>query len=1121
MSAIINQFVEGKRKMKRINFSDPEARREILSKEGLKSNLFVEASAGSGKTTSLVNRMVALVENGVAVDKICTITFTVAAADEFFSRFQELLSRRTIDNPNDPSVKDLGPTTEESRKKCLEALNNIDLCFNGTMDSFCNMVAHELPNELNLPSDAQVISEEERDAIIKEEYYEVLKNDKHPLYPLAGEFQRAFKNPFSAFSFGIKAIFDYRDFEVVFAKNLLNSSANHMLDNQIDELLNVCSLVKNDGFDNVSQGNKEALSDITSIIKFGTLLYDWKRYPQVILGCVKHISESIKFGNGVEGTMLEQSYLVRKAKSFVFNQDVIDLAKYIGDTINEYLFQLIFAFTLEMRKEIIQRMKDSGHFTFFDFLYYLTNEFKKSCAGDRELINHVFERHSHFLIDESQDTNPMQTEMFFYLTSTVKTDDWTKAEPKEGSLFIVGDPKQSIYGFRDADVNAFNKTKEIFKNKDELIYLTKNYRSNIIVKEWFNKMMNHVLEDGSTPLEHKDIPIKADDKEGLKRELLESNKDISFNGVYYYLTSKAIKEDAERVADLINEIVDNDNYKIIAKRVPDENEPARKIDYKDILVITYRKGVDPYFEAFAKADIPFMADAKIFFNRSESLLALLKLLYLMFEPYKAQRFLDVATDLYGLNTDDIVQMKVDGFNLDISSLLNDEGELVEFTKEEHRTIVERLNELYVRTRGMTISSTLLYLLSNKDYLFIDKTDAKFLEYAYFVMELIKQKENDGSISSFSEADSFIQSILDDKSGVERAMKFTKDVNQVKISNLHKVKGLQAPVVILAGPCVSRKACVKYVDRENKKLYFSELFEKIDQYTINYGKSTLYSSEMKKAEEDLLSERGRLEYVAATRAEGVLIIGKPDEALTSSYMNPWEHLLHDPDLESVPNRESDVKELEEKDIDEVLRNFSSDINNDSNESSYQVKNPSGARIKSTITNVDTVKESDDDYSNKAFIGTLVHRLLECIVTSKNKYNIDELIAQLHEEYPSIEDYSPLLKYIGHQFTNGGFEQIGNAVSQDLFAVLMNADDVMCELPFAYKDDKGINIISGTIDCLYKDKAGWHIIDYKTNVEGDVSTLEDEYRIQLNTYMHALKKFAKGEKVVDAHIYHIDV
>ena len=63
----------------------------------LKRNYFVEASAGSGKTTSLVYRMVALVESGVPVDKICTITCTKAAANEFFERFQKLLSIRSGD----------------------------------------------------------------------------------------------------------------------------------------------------------------------------------------------------------------------------------------------------------------------------------------------------------------------------------------------------------------------------------------------------------------------------------------------------------------------------------------------------------------------------------------------------------------------------------------------------------------------------------------------------------------------------------------------------------------------------------------------------------------------------------------------------------------------------------------------------------------------------------------------------------------------------------------------------------------------------------------------------------------------------------------------------------------
>ena len=117
--------------MKRINYSDSEARRAIST--DIDHNLFVEASAGSGKTTSLVNRMVALIEHGVPIEQICTITFTIAAADEFFSRFQELLSRRMIDNPNDESIRDLGVTTPESRKRCEEALKNIDLCFTGTM----------------------------------------------------------------------------------------------------------------------------------------------------------------------------------------------------------------------------------------------------------------------------------------------------------------------------------------------------------------------------------------------------------------------------------------------------------------------------------------------------------------------------------------------------------------------------------------------------------------------------------------------------------------------------------------------------------------------------------------------------------------------------------------------------------------------------------------------------------------------------------------------------------------------------------------------------------------------------------------------------------------------------
>ena len=70
--------------------ADAEARRRI--REDIGTSFFVEAGAGSGKTTELVNRMAAMVESGIPVEKICAITFTVAASREFFNRFQKKLA---------------------------------------------------------------------------------------------------------------------------------------------------------------------------------------------------------------------------------------------------------------------------------------------------------------------------------------------------------------------------------------------------------------------------------------------------------------------------------------------------------------------------------------------------------------------------------------------------------------------------------------------------------------------------------------------------------------------------------------------------------------------------------------------------------------------------------------------------------------------------------------------------------------------------------------------------------------------------------------------------------------------------------------------------------------------
>ena len=139
--------------------TDAQARALIIN--DIESNLFVEAGAGSGKTTMLVERMVAMVEKGLPVEKINT-----AAANEFYERFQKrLIERSKIPSSFKGSDHELPKPTVESAKRCQEALAGIDLCFMGTIDAFCNMILSEHPNEADIPSDARLISEREEKEI--------------------------------------------------------------------------------------------------------------------------------------------------------------------------------------------------------------------------------------------------------------------------------------------------------------------------------------------------------------------------------------------------------------------------------------------------------------------------------------------------------------------------------------------------------------------------------------------------------------------------------------------------------------------------------------------------------------------------------------------------------------------------------------------------------------------------------------------------------------------------------------------------------------------------------------------------------------------------------------------
>ena len=150
------------------------------------------------------------------------------------------------------------------------------------------------------------------------------------------------------------------------------------------------------------------------------------------------------------------------------------------------------------------------------------------------------------------------------------------------------------------------------------------------------------------------------------------------------------------------------------------------------------------------------------------------------------------------------------------------------------------------------------------------------------------------------------------------------------------------------------------------------------------------------------------------------------------------------------------------------------------------------------------------------GTAVHRLMEVLVSSGNRADLEaavsEIISDYGEEAAHLKD---TLLEVGRTVRSGGFEQTGDT-PKDILTELLSADEVHCELPFCWRESAD-TIWHGSMDVVYHKDDKWHIVDYKTNADPD--DLDEHYRAQLTAYINAFRGM-KGEDA-DAKTYHIDI
>ena len=277
-----------------------------------------------------------------------------------------------------------------------------------------------------------------------------------------------------------------------------------------------------------------------------------------------------------------------------------------------------------------------------------------------------------------------------------------------------------------------------------------------------------------------------------------------------------------------------------------------------------------------------------------------------------------------------------------------------------------------------------------------------------------------------------------------------------------------------------------------------------------------------------AEKLRLLYVAATRAKRVLIVA---DARTSKgerdENNPWKFFVERCDgdfFETLPAGEiAAVAKKEVVSAQELYENAENLLQtNTSSDCSYAIRRPSQIKLKGKTSTEDDFEDVEEASvrthtvrANAAVIGTLVHSLMEAMVSSRNTAPLPMLVREIASEYEAeSETYTQLLTKVGTTIQNGGFPQ-GSEAPQDILSVLLEADEVYCELPFCRKAGK--EIWHGIMDVVYRVADQWYILDYKTNA--DAHDLDVKYQQQLKAYTEAFRDLTGH--TAQALIYHIDV
>ncbi len=837
-----------------LSASDSMARSRIAN--AIKETVLVEAGAGTGKTTELIARMTALLMSGMSgasVDRIAVITFTRAAAFELRSRVRKSLEARASDTAD----------AEHERARAAAALAKLDDAAIQTIDSFALSMLRERPLEAGLPPVLGPQDEIESGLRFSRAWDAWLRESLE-----SPDFGGAISR---AISLGLAApLRRLREVALEFHENYELLDSLQPPDTAQPERLAAAEIVKSgprlkallelctDGEDRMARHLKSLVLPLAAFIEAAGADSD---------DALELVAEAGKLAVGKAGSQKNWPPKdggpspLREVRAILDGmQDVVDreLAAH-RQAVLGVLLRDIVTFVRDYAKQ----RKVEGAVEFHDALVWARDMLRDSA----EAREHFRERYERVLIDEFQDTDPLQVEIARLLTHRRSPD-----RPDAGALFVVGDPKQSIYRFRRADIRAYQSIMAEAPGGRE--FLTCNFRSVPPVLDWVNRVFakwmaagngldqaSYVpLQPGLGPEVPVLAPLDAAPPPGAHRLGDEVNADD---------VDKVRRTEALAIAQLAHEIGSG------KWQVRGADGAWRGSAYGDLAVLLpARSSLDHLQDALDALDVPYSLEGQSLVFATQDVRDLLNCLAAIDDPTDQVAIVAaLRSPAFGCTDADLHDWVDAGGKFDYGPRSPDAQPgasrrvaeaftvLEEFHKHRGQLPVSELIEEFIRERRL------------RELAVASGRPEGRLRRLQLIVELSRQLSNSGHIS-LREFLRWAEEREQSQARMAETALETGGASAVRVMTVHAAKGLEFPIVLLGGLSGDRyrRPSVIFGPRLQGEDAWRLRKVAVRIGTANAAFETLDYAELeawdRQADE---AEDVRLMYVAATRARDHLVV----------------------------------------------------------------------------------------------------------------------------------------------------------------------------------------------------------------------------------------------------------